>query len=116
MLELRGITKKYSIFPVVKDVSFTVQPGEILGYLGPNGAGKTTTIKILAGLLEPTDGEILLDGRSIKKDRYFLNYFVICGVLFMASRLYQNFYFYRRQPIVYHEEPEPVMISLESPP
>jgi ABC-2 type transport system ATP-binding protein len=68
MLELRGITKKYSIFPVVKDVSFAVQPGEILGYLGPNGAGKTTTIKMLAGLLEPTDGEILLDGMNIKKD------------------------------------------------
>jgi hypothetical protein len=48
--------------------------------------------------------------------RYFLNYFVICGVLFVASWLYQEFYFYRRQPIVYHEEPEPVMISLESPP
>jgi ABC-2 type transport system ATP-binding protein len=66
MLELRGITKKFSLFPVVKDVSFTVQPGEILGYLGPNGAGKTTTIKMLAGLLEPTDGEILLHGRNIK--------------------------------------------------
>src|SRR4030042_4280979 len=68
MLELRGITKKYAIFPVVKDLSFTVQPGEILGYLGPNGAGKTTTIKMLAGLLEPTEGEILLDGKNIKKD------------------------------------------------
>jgi ABC-2 type transport system ATP-binding protein len=68
MLELRGITKKFSIFPVVKDVSFIVQPGEILGYLGPNGAGKTTTIKMLAGLLEPTDGEILLHGRNIKHD------------------------------------------------
>ena len=48
--------------------------------------------------------------------RYFLNYFVACGILFAASELYQNLYFYRRQPIVYHEEPEPVMISLESPP
>jgi len=47
--------------------------------------------------------------------RYFLRYFVTCGFLFAASRLYQEFYFYRRQPIVYHEEPEPVMISLESP-
>jgi len=68
MLELKGITKKYSIFPVVKDVSFTLQPGEILGYLGPNGAGKTTTIKMLAGLLEPTEGQILLDGTNIKKN------------------------------------------------
>jgi hypothetical protein len=48
--------------------------------------------------------------------RYFLNYFVTCGVLFAASLLYQNFYIYLRQPIVYHEEPEPVMISLESLP
>jgi hypothetical protein len=48
--------------------------------------------------------------------RYFLSYFVICGILFAASRVYQDVYFYRRQPIVYHEEPEPVMISLESPP
>ncbi|MBN2409180.1 MAG: ABC transporter ATP-binding protein [Candidatus Aminicenantes bacterium] len=68
MLELSGVTKKFSIFPVVKGVSFTVKPGEILGYLGPNGAGKTTTIKMLAGLLEPTEGEILLDGKNIKKD------------------------------------------------
>ena len=48
--------------------------------------------------------------------RYFLNYFVICGALFAASQLYQNSHFYSRRPIVYHEEPEPVMISLESPP
>jgi ABC-2 type transport system ATP-binding protein len=68
MLELRGITKKFSIYPVVKEVSFEIKHGEIVGYLGPNGAGKTTTIKILAGLLEPTEGEILLDGRNIKKD------------------------------------------------
>ena len=68
MLELRGITKKYSIFPVVKNVSFVVKPGEIVGYLGPNGAGKTTTIKMLAGLLEPTEGEILFAGRNIKQN------------------------------------------------
>ncbi len=68
MLELRGITKKFSIFPVVKDVNFVIAPGEILGYLGPNGAGKTTTIKMLAGLLEPTEGDILFDGKNIKKD------------------------------------------------
>jgi ABC-2 type transport system ATP-binding protein len=68
MIELRGVSKKFSVFTVVNDVSFVVRPGEVLGYLGPNGAGKTTTIRMLAGLLEPTKGEILLDGRDIRKD------------------------------------------------
>jgi hypothetical protein len=47
--------------------------------------------------------------------RYFLNYFITSGVILVASQLYQNLYVYPRQPIIYHEEPEPVMISLESP-
>jgi len=67
-LELKGVSKKFSAFAVVKDVSFVVRPGEVLGYLGPNGAGKTTTIKMLAGLLEPSKGEILFDGRGIGHD------------------------------------------------
>jgi len=68
MIELQGISKKFSAFMVVNNVSFTVGPGEVLGYLGPNGAGKTTTIKMLAGLLEPTKGEIFFDGRNIRSD------------------------------------------------
>jgi ABC-2 type transport system ATP-binding protein len=70
MLELRGVTKKFSAVTVVKDVSFTIEPGEVLGYLGPNGAGKTTTIKMLAGLLDPSKGEILFEGRPIRSDLY----------------------------------------------
>ncbi len=70
MLELRGVTKRYNVFPAVDKVSFTVRPGEVLGYLGPNGAGKSTTIKMLAGLLEPSEGEILYNGREIRKDLY----------------------------------------------
>jgi ABC-2 type transport system ATP-binding protein len=68
MLELRGVSKSFSAITVVKDVSFSVRPGEVLGYLGPNGAGKTTTIKMLAGLLEPSKGEILFEGRPIRSD------------------------------------------------
>jgi ABC-2 type transport system ATP-binding protein len=68
MLELCRITKKYNVFPAVDRVSFMVSPGEVLGYLGPNGAGKSTTIKILAGLLEPTSGEIYFQGADIRKD------------------------------------------------
>jgi len=70
MLELKNLTKKFQVIPVVNDVSFSIKPGEILGYLGPNGAGKSTTIKILAGLLNPTEGEILYNGKNIKKIIY----------------------------------------------
>jgi ABC-2 type transport system ATP-binding protein len=70
MLELKGITKKFSGFPVVNDVSFSVKPGEVLGYLGPNGAGKTTTIRILAGLLLPSKGTVLFNGVDIRSDIY----------------------------------------------
>ncbi|MCP4157748.1 MAG: ABC transporter ATP-binding protein [bacterium] len=68
MLELRDITKKYNNVAVVKKVNFKVKRGEILGYLGPNGAGKSTTVKMLAGLVEQTAGEILMDGERIDND------------------------------------------------
>jgi ABC-2 type transport system ATP-binding protein len=65
MLEVRELTKCYTRVPAVDSVSFTIQPGEILGYLGPNGSGKSTTVKMLTGLLRPTRGHILFDGRDI---------------------------------------------------
>jgi ABC-2 type transport system ATP-binding protein len=68
MLEVRGLTKRYSGIPVVQDVSFTIQRGEILGYLGPNGAGKSTTVKILIGLIEATSGTVEFDGRNVRDD------------------------------------------------
>ncbi|MDD8030722.1 MAG: ABC transporter ATP-binding protein [Acidobacteriota bacterium] len=68
MLELRGIIKKYGCIKAVDNISFSVRPGESVGYLGPNGAGKSTTIKILAGLLEPTEGEIFYAGRNVWKN------------------------------------------------
>ena len=67
MLELKKVTKKYSAFAAVQDVSFILKPCEITGYLGPNGAGKTTTIKMIAGLLDPTSGEISYQGQSIRR-------------------------------------------------
>jgi ABC-2 type transport system ATP-binding protein len=59
-----AITKIYGSTEALKGVSFTVQPGEILGFLGPNGAGKTTAIHILLGLLAPTSGEVKVFGLS----------------------------------------------------
>jgi len=68
MLEVRGLIKRYNRIPAVDGVSFTIRPGEILGYIGPNGAGKSTTVKVLTGLIEPTDGEIFFNGRDVRED------------------------------------------------
>lgn len=68
MFEVRNLTKRYNRIPAVDDVSFTIRPGEILGYLGPNGAGKSTTVKVLIGLIEPTSGRILFHGQDVKSD------------------------------------------------
>jgi len=68
MLEAKGLTKTYSSVPAVDNVSFSIAPGQILGYLGPNGAGKSTTVKMIAGLLEPTRGSVLFDGQNIQRD------------------------------------------------
>jgi len=68
MLEVCALTKRFSGIPVVEDVSFTLQPGEILGYVGPNGAGKTTTVKMIIGLLEPSEGQVRFQGRSVIED------------------------------------------------
>jgi ABC-2 type transport system ATP-binding protein len=68
VLEADHLTKFYSGVPAVRDVSFRVEPGEVLGYLGPNGSGKTTTIGMMMGLLEPTGGRVLFDGRDIQSD------------------------------------------------
>jgi simple sugar transport system ATP-binding protein len=63
VLEMRGITKEYRGVPAVKDVSFTLMPDEIHALLGENGAGKSTLTKIIAGAVQPTHGEMLIDGK-----------------------------------------------------
>jgi ABC-2 type transport system ATP-binding protein len=68
MLELRGVTKRYSGIPAVDNVSFTARAGVVTGYLGPNGSGKSTTIKMITGLIEPSDGSILYNGVPIERD------------------------------------------------
>ena len=62
-------SRDYRIVKAVEDVSLTVNKGEIIGYLGPNGAGKSTTIKMMTGVLEPTEGEILVSGRVPYQNR-----------------------------------------------
>ena len=67
-LEVRQLTKYYAAIPAIRDVSLTLQPGNVLGLLGPNGSGKSTTVAMLAGLREPSAGQILFDGRNITDD------------------------------------------------
>ena len=68
MLAVHNLRKRYGALTAVRDLSFQVRPGEVFGLLGPNGSGKSTTVKILAGLLAPTDGHVLLDGRDVLAD------------------------------------------------
>jgi ABC-2 type transport system ATP-binding protein len=68
MLEVQHLTRYYGALAAVIDVNFTVGPGEVLGYLGPNGSGKSTTVRMLAGLMPPSRGRILYDGRDIDGD------------------------------------------------
>lgn len=65
MLEVKEMTGGYANIPVLKDVSFQVKDGELVGLIGLNGAGKSTTIKEIIGLLTPYKGEILIDGESL---------------------------------------------------
>ena len=68
-LEARGLTKcYYAAVPALSDLGFTLREGEVLGFLGPNGSGKSTTVKMLTGLLAPTQGHVLWRGTDIQRD------------------------------------------------
>lgn len=68
MIEIKNLTKRYGDIVAVNNVSLEVKRGEIFGFLGVNGAGKTTTLKMLAGVLKPTNGEMRLAGHSMSQD------------------------------------------------
>jgi ABC-2 type transport system ATP-binding protein len=68
VIEARGLSKRYGDLIAVDRVSFSVQPGEVVGFLGPNGAGKTTTMRMLTGFVPPTDGSATIDGHDIFED------------------------------------------------
>ena len=68
MIEVLALSKRYGDFPAVKDLSFAVRPGEVLGLVGPNGAGKTSTLRCLAGIIPATSGTIRIAGHDIATD------------------------------------------------
>jgi ABC-2 type transport system ATP-binding protein len=69
LLEIRGLEKRYGRVRALAGIDLTVTRGAIHGFLGPNGAGKTTTIRIVAGLVRPTAGHVILGGRDLARDR-----------------------------------------------
>lgn len=68
MLDIQHLTKTYGEKKAVDDLTLHIAPGEIYGFIGHNGAGKTTTLKSVVGILQFDQGEITIDGRSIKAD------------------------------------------------
>lgn len=68
MLEVENLTKRYRGITALDNASFCIRPGEILGYLGPNGSGKSTTVKIITGLIDPSDGIVKFNGRPVSDD------------------------------------------------
>ncbi|MBS3910023.1 MAG: ATP-binding cassette domain-containing protein [Actinobacteria bacterium] len=98
IIQVRNLTKKFKDFAAVDDVSFDVQRGEIFAFLGPNGAGKTTTIKMLTTLLNPTSGEMLLDGFDPAREQHDVRRSF--GIVFQDASLddeltaYENMYFH----------------------
>ena len=69
MISVRNLRKEYGHLVAVKDLSFDVEKGQIVGLLGHNGAGKTTVMKIMTGYLEPTDGTIIVGGKDVRTAR-----------------------------------------------
>ena len=68
MITVDNLTKRFGPFTVVDSLSFTVRPGEVLGFLGPNGAGKSTTMKMITGFLAPTSGQVTVYGHNTLDD------------------------------------------------
>lgn len=102
MLSTRNLTKMYSGVPAVSDATVTLEPGRIYGLLGPNGSGKTTFMKLAAGLVHPTSGDIRIMGRSIDAlsrahvvymptEPYFYSYMTIAQVGAFHADFYADF-------------------------
>jgi ABC-2 type transport system ATP-binding protein len=102
ILQLHNLNKSYASFPALKNVDLELEPGRIMGVLGPNGSGKTTLIKIVAGLLQPSGGEVMVCGMapgaqtkalvSYMPDVYHLpNWMTIDGIIQYFNTFYADF-------------------------
>jgi ABC-2 type transport system ATP-binding protein len=69
MIEIKNVSKRFNEFSAVKNINISIKKGEIVGLLGPNGAGKTTTMRMITGYYKPTEGEIIIDGKSVLENK-----------------------------------------------
>ena len=102
ILECKGLTKRYGGKTALDQISFSLMPGKIIGLLGPNGSGKTTLIKLLNGLLVPTEGQIFIDGLrpgvetkkfvSYLPERTYMNSWMkVCDIIDFFQDFYEDF-------------------------
>jgi len=102
ILQLHNLNKSYAKFPALKNVNLELEPGRIMGILGPNGSGKTTLIKIVAGLLKPSGGEVMVCGMAPGKQTKALvsylpdvnhlpNWMSIQGIIQYFNTFYEDF-------------------------
>jgi len=95
MLSVRGLEKKFNACYALKNLSFDLKPGRVLGLIGPNGAGKTTTMRLLLGLLRPTRGEIFVDGYNMLDEKQLGIARQRIGFLPETPALYENLSAYK---------------------
>jgi len=102
ILRLHNLHKSYASFPALKNVDLELAPGRIMGILGPNGSGKTTLIKIVAGLLQPSGGEVLVCGKApgvqtkalvsfLPDVNHLPNWMTIQGIIQYFNTFYEDF-------------------------
>ena len=102
ILQVDSLSKSYGQWPALKDINLTLGTGKVIGLLGPNGSGKTTLLKIIAGLLTPTTGSILVDGKTpgvetkkivsfLPDTTFFPTWMKVADVLDMLEDFYDDF-------------------------
>lgn len=98
VIETENLTKRFNDFTAVDNISFKVKKGEIFGFVGPNGSGKSTTIRMLCGILDPTEGEAKVLGFDIKKEpervKEHISYMSQQFSLYEDLTVYENLEFY----------------------
>jgi len=119
MIDAQGLTKLYGDFVAVNELSFAVQPGQVMGLVGPNGAGKTTTLRCLAGIIPPTRGTIRICGHDLANEpieaKKLLAFFTDEPRLFEYLTVEQHLAFTARiyQVANYQELAKPLLEELE---